>query len=206
MKHAFAVLSGIVMAVAILPYVASVFRGETKPSKATWLIWASLDAITLAGMWASEALNWQMPVNLAGSATIAILSLRYGLPGWTTLDKVCLAGASAGIALWLMFSDPVLAILSALAASVIGSWPTFVSTYEDPSRENRVGWTLSFVSCVLAVLAVPDWTLAHAAQPVAFLLIMGTMMVLLYVPARARAVRAQPSVVQVGGDSSDRRP
>ena len=63
----------------------------------------------------------------------------------------------------------------------IGSIPTFVSAWHDPSRESKVAWTIFWVSCVFAVMAIPKLTLQDAMQPVTFFLIESIMMYILYI-------------------------
>lgn len=174
-------ISGIVFIIGFFPYIRAILRGEAKPAKASWLIWASLDTITLAGMVAKGTLNGQIVGAVLGAWIVVVLALMKGTPGWTKLDKMCLSGAILGIALWMIFSDPVLGIMTSLSVVLIGSFPTFASASRDPSQENRSAWTLFWISCVLAVIAIPSWTLADAAQPIVFTIIESVMMYLLYI-------------------------
>lgn len=186
-KEVFGVVSGVLFFAAFVPYIRAIMRRETKPSKASWIIWATLDTTTFAGMWAVGALNGQILGAIAGAWTVVALTFKFGTPGWSKLDKFCLAGAALGIALWVAFSDPVLAIVTNMTVLVIGAIPTFASAWRDPSRENRAAWTTYWVSCVCAVIAIPHWTLADAAQPLAFTAIETTMMYVLYFRPRAIA-------------------
>ena len=176
------VFSGVLSVVALVPYARSIIKGETKPAKATWLIWAILDTMVFAGMLAEGTLNGQMPGVIVGTWVVLALAMKYGTPGWTRLDKLCLGATSIGIVLWLVFNNPVWSIVVALSVMSVGSAPTFVSTWRDYTRENKLAWTLVFVSSVAAVLAIPGkWTLANAAQPIVFLAISVVMMFLLHI-------------------------
>lgn len=184
MKEVLSVLAGVIFILGFIPYMAAILRKETKPAKVSWLIWATIDTITFAGMAAAGTLNGQIAGALAGSWFVVALALRFGSPGWTLLDKLCLAGAALGILLWVLSHDPVLAIVTSLAVASIGSVPTIVSAWHHPERENRLAWILFWVSCVCATLAIPRWTLADAAQPITFLVIESIMMVLLFLKTR----------------------
>lgn len=59
-KNMISVFAGIVFIVGFLPYILAIVRGETKPAKASWIIWATLDTITLVGMFSKGALNGQI--------------------------------------------------------------------------------------------------------------------------------------------------
>lgn len=180
MRSFFAVASGVLLIASQFPYIMAIIRRQTKPVKATWLIWASLDTITFTGMYLEGALTLQMACIVVGAWTVALLSLKRGLPGWRRVDKFCLAGAGLAIGVWALSGDPLFALMTSLSATLLGSVPTFVSAWQDPTRENKLAWTIATASCVLAVLAIPQWTLADASQPLVFLTIQLVMMYLLY--------------------------
>lgn len=184
-KNVLSVFSGILFAIAYIPYIRTILNGKTRPSKASWIIWASLDVIVLAGMIAKHSLNYQIATAVIGSSIVAILSLKYGTSGWTKLDKLCLTGAILGVILWLTFDNPLFGILTSLGIMFIGSIPTFVSAWRDASREDKPAWTMFWISCVFALLAVPAWTVADAAQPITFFTVQTVMMYILYIKSPA---------------------
>ena len=177
-------LSGLIFLVAYVPYVRSILKGKTKPMKASWIIWGSLDTITIAGMYFKDSLNGQIIGAIIGAWSVIILSLKYGSPGWTLLDKLCLAGAALGVILWKTFDDPVFGIVTSQIVIFLGSTPTFVSAWQDPSRENASAWILYWVSCLVALLALPAWTFEDAAQPICFTAIESIMMFILFIKPR----------------------
>jgi hypothetical protein len=180
-KEVFSVAGGVLFVAAFIPYIRAILRSGAKPSKATWLIWATLDSITLAGMYSEHSVNGQIIGAVIGAWVVAALALKKGTPGWTKLDKFCLTGAVVGIAIWAAFKSPMLAIVTILSVVVIASIPTFKSAWEDPTRENRFAWTIYWISCVCALIGVSEWDLKHATQPVAFMVIETTMMFILIV-------------------------
>ena len=98
MRDLFVVLSGVFQVACMIPYVAGILRGKSKPIIASWFIWATLDAI---------------------------------------------------------------AMLTSLSAIAIGT-----------------------VASVCSVLAISEWSLSVAAQPVVFLAINGAVTSVLYVRPR----------------------
>lgn len=191
MKETLSVLAGVLFIAAFVPYIRAILRKETKPAKASWIIWATLDAITLLGMFFKDTVNGQILGAVLGAGVVAALALKYGTPGWTKLDKFCLAGAVLGIVLWQVFNDPVFGIVTSLSVVFLGSMPTFTAAWKDPSRENKLAWTLFWVSCVCAVIAIPQWTLADAAQPITFFAIESIMMYILFIRPRLLASRSE---------------
>lgn len=193
-RNALSIVAGLLFIVAFVPYIRAIVRGDTKPAKASWIIWASLDSITIAGMYSKDAVNDQILGAVLGAWTVAILALRYGTPGWTRIDKLCLGGAVLGIVLWQVFSNPVIGIMTSLSVIFLGSIPTFRSAWKDPSKEDRVAWTIFWVSCVAAVAAIPSWTLQDASQPITFFVIESIMMYILYFRPRPQVEARQGEV------------
>lgn len=193
MQKLLSTTAGILMMAGFVPYIRAILRdrhlpagtpGKTAPTKASWVIWTTLDTITLAGMIVKGTMNGQMIGTIIGAYITVGLVLKFGKPGWSRLDQWCLGGAVLGIVLWALTENPVAGITTSCAVIFLGSIPTFVSAWQDPSRENRTAWTLYWLSCVCAIAAIPAWTLADALQPITFTVIETTMMVILFVRPR----------------------
>lgn len=180
------VLAGLLMVIAYVPYVSAIIRKESTPTKATWLIWASLDTIVFIGMLFKGTASGQILGAVLGSWVVAILALKYGASGWTKLDKFCIGSTVLGIVLWFVFSNPILGIITSLVVMLIGSIPTYISAWKDPHHENMLAWIIFLTSSVFAVIAIPHWTISDAAQPIVFLIIQAIMMYILIVRARVR--------------------
>lgn len=181
LKDILSVAAGVLFAIGFIPYIRAVVTGTTKPAKASWVIWASLDSITLVGMCVQHAVNGQIIGAVAGAWIVVAVAMKYGTPGWTRLDKFCLAGAVVGIVLWKAFSSPTLGIVISNGVVFLGSIPTFVSAWKDPTKEDKVGWTIFWLSCICAVAAIPHFTFDDAVQPIVFCSIETIMMYLLYI-------------------------
>lgn len=185
-------LAGLTFFLAAVPYIRAVLKGQAQPVMATWFIWASLDIIILWGMFVTNAVNWQSVGAAAGGSAVALLTIKYGRPGWTRVDKFCLTGAILSVALWLWFDNPTLGILTSSTALFLGSIPTFISAYEDPSREDKLAWTMCFVAAIPMVILVPVWDFNHATQPILLFVIETVMTWLVWrkLPEFAPAVQA----------------
>ncbi len=183
-KNILSVLAGMLFLAAYIPYIRTILKKQTQPAKASWIIWAALDSIAFAGMLMKHAVNGLIVGAMCGSWTVAVLGLKYGEAGWSMLDKLCFGGAVLGIALWKVFRSPDLGIMTSLSVMFLGAVPTFVSAWQDPSKENRTAWTMFFSSCVVAMLAIPAATLADAAQPTIFLVTNLIMVGILYLRPR----------------------
>lgn len=165
MSNTLSVLAGIIFVVGFVPYLRAVLKHETRPSKASWIVWWTIDAVTLAGMLAKNTVNGQIIGALAGASIVVVLALKYGKPGWTWLDKASLGGCALGIVLWKLFNDADFGIAVSMVVVFLGSFPTFASVWKNPANEDKTAWVIFFASGVCAVIAIPAWTIADALQP-----------------------------------------
>ncbi|MBT4850211.1 hypothetical protein HON36_05170 [Candidatus Parcubacteria bacterium] len=178
-----ALLAGVILILAFIPYFIAIVKGETKPSKASWIVWASLDIVAFAGMLMKGSLNYMIGAAVICATTTVFFSFKYGAPGWTTLEKFCIAGAAIGFI--ILAINPLLSIYISLILLFVGAFPTFSHAWKDPSREDKFAWTLFWLSCVFGLLGTTIWDTAHAGQPIVFFIIESTMMYILYIRARS---------------------
>lgn len=190
-KNWLSVVAGALAIIGYIPYILAILGKQirysritilekpTEPIKASWIIWCSLDWLIFIGMYLKDSVNGQILMMGIGSSVVMLLSFKYGRPGWTLIEKLCMSGVVlGGVLLWL--KDPLLGIIIGLVIQGLGSIPTYISSWEDPSRENRPGWTFGFASSIAATLSVSSLALAKVLQPVAFLIMGAPMMFILY--------------------------
>ena len=197
-REALSIIAGVIFIAGYVPYILAILRdrhfpadtpGKSKPAKASWIIWAVLDTITLVGMIAKGATNGQMIGTIIGAYATVGFALKFGKSGWSLLDRCCLGGAALGIVLGVITSNPDVAISISCSVIFLGAIPTFTSAWENPSRENSLAWSLFWYSCLFALAAIPAWTIADALQPITFTVIESIMMVLLFVRPRRNVRR-----------------
>jgi hypothetical protein len=176
------VAAAVVATAAYIPYIISILKGKTKPNRATWLIWAVLGIIICASYWfvgARSTFWYTLPV---GMITIALISLKYGVGGWTPFDRICLIGAAAGLLLWWVSGIPFTALAAGMLIDIIGYFPTMKKVWHDPGSEDRLTWGIFFVAAVLNLMAVDRWTLEIATYPAYIIVFNSIMLALLFRP------------------------
>lgn len=181
------ILAGIIGILSFIPYVLDMLKGKTRPNKATWLIWAVLGIIIAVSYYLAGAREtaW-VPIGYAfGIVVVALPALKYGEGGWTNLDKACLVGAGAGLALWAVTNNPVLPLYLTIAIDAIGAVPTIKKAYLRPETESRDSWLMFLVANTLNLFAISEWTLVVASYPV-YVLVLSAVMSALLVRKKAK--------------------
>ena len=161
-------MAGIVAAVSFVPYILSILRGKTKPHRATWWIWTVVGFMLGASYYSSGANHtlWVSVSYIIGPFATAILSIKYGVGGWTRFDRNCLLGAGVSVVLWWMFSSPLAALVINLFIDFMGALPTIRKAYHEPESEDPTAWVLGSAANTANLFAVESWTLKIAIYPI----------------------------------------
>src|ERR1051326_1254967 len=104
--------AGVLLLVASVPYIRSILRGATKPSRTSWAIWTLLGLILLASYRSSGASDtmWLAAGYFLVPFVVLLLALRHGEAGFSNLDAICLAGALLGLTAWVTVKSAPLAV------------------------------------------------------------------------------------------------
>jgi hypothetical protein len=161
-------LSGLLSLAGFIPYILAILRGKTRPSLATWGIWAGVGAILCASAWAAgaRASIWTPVSYTLGPAMVTLFALRHGERSLTRFDLGCIAAAVASLGLWYVAKTPVVALLINIAIDLVGALPTLRKTWHDPGSEDRLAWGLFCAGNLLNLAAVERWSFAEAVYPV----------------------------------------
>ena len=168
------IIAGIVSILASVPYTISIFKGITKPNRASWFIWTVVGILLFLSYKATGAHNtiWVPLVYAILPAFTAILSIKYGIGGFSRIDIFCLIGAMLGILIWLISGTPILALISFIVIDSFGTVPTIKKAYYHPEQENTFAWALMVLANILNVIAIEEMRFSLLAYPI-YLLSMG---------------------------------
>lgn len=149
-------IAGFIAVIQVIPYFISIFKGDTKPERTTFAIWSLVNIVTVSSYIAVGATTTIfVPLIFAmTSVIIFLLSLKYGMGGFNRLDIACLCISLVAIAIWVITSNPLLALYGNLIASTLGFLPTIKKVYYLPKTENTLSWTLSALASVLNLFAI----------------------------------------------------
>jgi hypothetical protein len=184
-------VAGIFSLAAFIPYILSTIRAETKPNRATWLIWTLVGALLAASYYASGARHtiWVPISYVVGPLVIALISLKYGVGGWTPFDRGCLLAAGASLLPWWIFNSPLVALCLNLAIDFFGALPTIRKAYHSPESEDLTAWILFLLGNTLNLAAIERWQFSLFIYPI-YLFVLSGLITTLIVARRSTHQRA----------------
>lgn len=171
------VSAGVATGLSYVSYVISILRKKTVPARASWLIWCVLNFVVLMSYRALKATT-TIYVPLAytfGTVIIVILSIFYGVGGWTKFDRRCFVVIAISLVLWKITGSALLALSMNALVDVVGTLPTIKKVYHDPESEDKIAWILFLVGAFLNVLAINKFTLEIALYPIVIFIAIGTV-------------------------------
>lgn len=155
MLTAIAILGIILQLIGFVPYIVDIFRGKTKPERASFWIFTLLIVITIAAQ-LSQGLTWATVLLMVwafNTGFIALLSLKYGYGTFKRRDFVSVIVALIGVVLWWVTDQPLVAALIVVGVDFAGFWLTLVKTWAAPYTETMIAWLLSGLGALCALIA-----------------------------------------------------
>ncbi len=140
-------------------YIVSILKGRTRPSFASWLVFAVSMGSVFASAYALEA---RASLYLIGTfATlniiITILAFRFGVRSFSRMDIIFLALSAIGILLWWGTSNPWYALLISAAVDAIGYLIMFRKLSIFPGTEDSVSWASSTLAYMINLFLIVHW-------------------------------------------------
>lgn len=180
------IAAGILAFAAFIPYIISIFKGETKPQRATFAIWSVISLVTLFSYFATGARQtiWIALVYALLQLFIFALSFKYGMGGFGRLDIICLSGALIGAIAWLATDNPAIALYTSIASEFLGYIPLFEKAYLHPKTENTFSWVLGLLAACLNLFALTTLRLDIALYPIYVVVSDGIVVSLLIISRR----------------------
>lgn len=180
----FGVIAGIFSFSAYLFYIVAILKGKTKPSRATWFIWAAIGIILAASYRASGAEDtiWVAVSEAIAPTIIALLAIKYGVGGAEKIDIIAFVGSLFSLFLWWFFGSPVVALVANLAIDFFAAIPTIKKSWIKPEEEDRFAWSLTQTGNLFNLFAIDKMLFSVILYPVYTFIIDGIITGLLYKP------------------------
>lgn len=169
----FAFLSVVFNVAAYLPYFRDIFAGKTKPHRTTWFIYFLLTISTFSTQLALGASGylWLLGTQAIMMLLVFLLSIKYGVGGFSKVDIVCLIGALAGLLVWWVLNNPAYTLYLNIGIDIIATIPTIVKAWRFPETETASTWALGILAAFFSILAAHTTVLNLYLGPLYTLLI-----------------------------------
>ncbi len=151
----------------VVPYIYDIFRKNTQPERASWFIWTTLGFIAFFTQLAKGATDslWLTIGQTLAVLIVFLLSIKYGVGGFTKRDIRALIAAGIGLVIWYLTNEASYALLIVIAIDAIGTYLTVSKSYADPESETMSTWILSGTSGIFGMLAVGVFSPILLAYP-----------------------------------------
>lgn len=163
-------MAELIIAIAIVPYIISIFRGTVKPNRISWLIW-SIVGFTfwlVTPQTADEITKMLTFIFMASPTTVFVITLFTGenkKPD--TLEIFSLFVGLFAIAVWYFARESagIMPTFIAILADLCALLPTLRFVYVSPHEERPFTWIAFFVGSSLGVLAIDGNALEDILLP-----------------------------------------
>lgn len=160
-----------ILAISIIPYTISIFRGTVKPNRISWFIWSVIGfafwIITPAT--ADEVTRMLTLIFMINPSIIFIMTLFKGeslKPD--NLEKFSLIVGLCAIAIWYFYrqNSGIFPISLAIFADFCALLPTLRFVLASPDEEAPTAWVCFFLGSLVAVFGIEQYTLESLLLPV----------------------------------------
>lgn len=163
-------LAQFILAISILPYSISIFRGTVKPNRISWFIWSIIGfafwLVTPAT--ADEVTKMLTIIFMVNPALIFVLTLfkgEYLKPD--RLEMFSLFIGLSAIGMWLMLQESagILPISVAIFADFCALLPTLRFVLSAPQEEKPMAWICFFTGSLIALFGIESFTIESVLLP-----------------------------------------
>jgi len=169
-KYIFGLIAQFIIAIAIIPYVVSIFRGTVKPNRISWFIWSVVGFTfwLVTPQTADEITKMLTVVFMMSPTTVFIVTLFTGenkKPD--SLEIFSLLTGISAIFIWYIAKDStgVTPTVIAIIADLCALLPTLRFVYASPEEETPFAWIAFFIGSSIALLAINNYTLQNLLLP-----------------------------------------
>jgi hypothetical protein len=166
---------------AVIVYIRSMFKGQTKPNKVTWFMWSIAPFVATAAA-VSNGLGWAViPVFMSGFSPFIVFTASFfnKKAYWklVTFDYLCGILSGLAIVLWYVTNNPNLAIIFAIVADALAAVPTLIKAWHTPETESAWPFIIGVFSPMTSFLVATTWAFSEVAFPI-YLIVINILLVI----------------------------
>lgn len=186
-------LGAAVQLIGIIAYIKETIKGNTKPNKVTWLMWAVAPLIATAAALSDGVRLAVLPVFMSGFGPLLvfIVSLSSKKAYWKLerFDYFCGAFSILALVLWVITKEPTVAIIFAILSDGFAAIPTLVKMWKYPETESPGPFIGGLFSILTSFAAIKIWNFSSLAFPIYLISINVALLFSLY---RKRLFKNKP--------------
>ena len=151
-------------------YIRSMFRGDAKPNRMSWLMWSIAPFIGAAAA-VSNGVGWAaLPVFMSGLSPFLIFTFSFLTKKayWklSSFDYFCGTLSTLALILWLVTKDPNIAIGFAIASDALASIPTLAKAWRHPETESPWPFIVGVFNASTVFTATTTYAFTEIAFPI----------------------------------------
>ena len=155
--------------ISFVPYVRSIYQGDTKPHFFSWLIWALTTTIIFFAQREDDGGVGTWSIGLSGIITgwVAWIAFkRSGMGVVTTLDWIFLVGSLLSLPLWYLTASPLWSVIILTSIDTLGFGPTIRKAFKRPNEENVTFYWLFIFRNVLVIFSLENYSTITMLFPI----------------------------------------
>jgi hypothetical protein len=180
LKILLGIIATVVGLIGYVPYFRDVFRGRTKPHVFSWFVWGVLTTIAFIAQLVEDAGpgSWVTGSTAVICLVIAWLALSKGEREITRFDWFCFIAALFGVVLWILTSNPLLAVVIVTITDALAYIPTFRKTYFKPHEETLIEYALGSLKFLIGLFALQSFEIVNWLYPASLVLMNGLFVIM----------------------------
>lgn len=184
----FILASGSIAVIGMLFYIGSIINIRTVPHRTTRFVILLITILGAIGLYSAHDIPTFILycIYSTSSLIIFLLSLKHGVGGWAKTDIICLLIALFGVIMWQVSGNPMVAIVSSVLASFVGTIPAFLKTYKSPKSEYWMYYFCSFFANGLIYFAHSTHSFSTSIYPIYYVLWNLTFLILILRPQKVK--------------------
>jgi hypothetical protein len=169
---------------AALVYIRSMFRGNTKPNRVSWLMWSIAPLIAFAAS-VYSGVGWAtLPVFMSGFSPLLILIASFFTKKacWNLakFDYTCGVLSGLALVLWWLTKEPNVAIVFAIASDSLAAVPTLTKSWKYPQTESVWPFMIGALGAASSYSVIIAWTFSAYAFPTYLIAVNLLVLIVLY--------------------------